>query len=84
MHSTNTNKMKGFCQMEMNKEVKLQKPLVLVERRSQMTAIYTPATNQTWKKIQQISISETRKLDMLQQNQSRIVIINNSINKCAG
>ena len=31
--------------MEMNKEVKLQKPLVPVERRSQMTAIYTPATN---------------------------------------
>ena len=28
----------------MNKEVKLEKPLVVIERRSQMTAIYTPAT----------------------------------------
>ena len=33
--------------MEMNKEVKLEKPLVVIERRSQMTAIHTPAANQT-------------------------------------
>ena len=37
-------------EMEMNKEVKLQKPLELVERRSQMTAIYAAASNQTWTK----------------------------------
>ena len=36
--------------MEMNNDVKLQKLLVLMEKRSQMTAIYTPATNQTWTK----------------------------------
>ena len=35
-------------------------------------------------KIQQISMSETRNLDILQQNPPRVVIINNSIKKCAG
>ena len=35
-------------------------------------------------KIQQISMSETRNLDILQQNPLRIVIINNSIKKCTG
>ena len=35
-------------------------------------------------KIQQISMSETRNLDILQQNPPRIVIINNSIKKYAG
>ena len=34
-------------------------------------------------KIQQISMSETRNLDILQQNPPRVVIINNSIKKCA-
>ena len=34
----------------MNKEVKLEKLLVVIQRRSQMTAIPTPATNQTYKK----------------------------------
>ena len=44
----------------MNKEVKLEKPLVVIER-SQMTAIHTPATNWPCTNTK-CSMSETRTL----------------------